>query len=118
MDVEAKIQSLLELAEPLRRLHDDDPEKARLAQIIDQINVLRKEQETAVHLGQPAMENPRTGPTSTRVIDANAVVEGADAAIGSIEAMAESERVAHQEQAVVAVRRKPGPKPGPRKAKP
>lgn len=79
MDLEAKIQSLLAFAAPLRLLHEDDPEKARLAKVIDQINALRKEQEQAVHLGAPPMENPRTGPTSTRVIDANAVVEGSDA---------------------------------------
>lgn len=44
MTIEDKIQTLLNQAAPLRPLEEDDPKKARLAAIVDEINALRAEQ--------------------------------------------------------------------------
>lgn len=41
MNIEDQIQSLADLAAPLRELDDDDPAKAPLAGIVDEINRLR-----------------------------------------------------------------------------
>lgn len=45
MSHEDLIQELLKQADPLRPLDDDDPRKAQLTKLVDEINRLRREQE-------------------------------------------------------------------------
>lgn len=45
MNHEDLIQDLLKQADPLRPLDDDDPRKAQLTKLVDEINRLRREQE-------------------------------------------------------------------------
>lgn len=61
MTIEERIAALLARAEPLRALPDDDPAKAPLTRIVDDINRLRALQAAA----------PRD--------DTNAAIEGDDA---------------------------------------
>lgn len=53
MTTEDQIQSLLAHAAPLRELADDDPNKAPLAGIVDEINRLRAVQEKQALQGEP-----------------------------------------------------------------
>lgn len=45
-DLERRIQALADRAAPLRKLADNDPAKAPLTGLIDEINALRAEQDT------------------------------------------------------------------------
>src|ERR1051326_4331067 len=45
-EIEDRIQGLLERAAPLRPLEEDDPRKEELARLVDEINRLRRIQET------------------------------------------------------------------------
>lgn len=82
MSLEAKIQALLAHAEPLRPLDEDDPAKAPLAGIVDEINRLRAKQERIALLG-PEMDRTELPDGWTLVTHAtpsgNAREEGADA---------------------------------------
>lgn len=49
MSREDRIADLLASADALRPLHEDDPKKLPLAELIDRINALRKEQEDEAH---------------------------------------------------------------------
>lgn len=71
MSIEDQISNLLAHADPLRLLHDDDPAKAPLAGIVDEINRLRAEQAAA------AKEAPPTPPVAPQATE-----EGADAIAG------------------------------------
>lgn len=51
-EIEGEIQRLLDKADPLRELEDDDPKKAALPGLVDDINALRAE--------QSALNNPVT----------------------------------------------------------
>jgi len=72
MNLEDQIQTLLASAEPLRALDDDDPQAARLAVIVDEINRLRalqaKEAQAAAlralaeDASPPKPEEPKRGP--------------------------------------------------------
>jgi len=69
MSIEQQIAALLDEALPYRALHDDDPGKAPLTAIIDEINRLRELESTARYLGhelefQQLTEevNPKRGP--------------------------------------------------------
>ncbi len=46
--IEAEIKKLHDEAQPLRALADDDPKKAKLTKIVDEINQLRAKQTTAM----------------------------------------------------------------------
>ena len=92
MTIEDQIQSLIAHAEPLRALDDDDPAKAPLAGIVDEINRLRAVQEKQGREAPAPTSAPATPVGDVLAITPGAAEEGADAA-------------------PVKQRRKPGPKP-------
>lgn len=90
MDIEARIQALIDEAAPLRALPDEEGEKLGLNRIILQINALRAEQANSKHdqfLADVALASAPGAPgfgaavkgTSTQAHEAdNAKHEGAD----------------------------------------
>ena len=76
MNIESEIARLLALAEPLRALADDDLAKEPLTGIVDEINVLRAEQNEG---RDPGPSNAlKVELASALLASMNAIVEGAD----------------------------------------
>ena len=60
MNIETEIARLLKLAEPLRKLDDEDPAKGPLTGIIDEVNALRAKQAAPVR--PPGADIPEPDP--------------------------------------------------------
>ena len=60
MSIEKQIEALLAKAEPLRCLPEDEPAKAHLGVLVDQINALRAQQAAPVR--SPGADIPEVDP--------------------------------------------------------
>lgn len=61
MTIEARIQELLAVAEPLRSLPFDDPDAKMLGPLVDEINALRAMQDKGLEIEPPVIDKPRRG---------------------------------------------------------